>query len=86
MFERNALAQDKWVQKHKQKDGDREKKGRSKDADLIEDALGNEDGDGEERKEEKEKGAGVRKVRLGTFEDSGNCKGCVVSESLIWSH
>lgn len=63
MFERNALSQDRWVQK------DRGKKVTGKDVDLDEDGPG----DGEERKEEK--GVGVRKVRLGTFEDSGNCKG-----------
>lgn len=32
----------------------------------------------------KAKDAGIRKIRLGTFEDSGKCKGCVFSISLVY--
>lgn len=69
MFERNAKSRDRWAQKEKSKG-----KKMKENTDLAGDEEGSDDG--EDRKEEKkEKGSGVRKVRLGTFEDSGNCKG-----------
>ncbi|TDL29636.1 hypothetical protein BD410DRAFT_780104 [Rickenella mellea] len=39
------------------------------------DDAGEAEGTGEKKDHEKRKDAGIRKIRLGTFEDSGNCKG-----------
>ena len=66
MFERNARSQYRWAQKDKS--GGKKRKGKDADLEDADNELG--ETNGAERKD-----AGIRKVRLGTFEDSGNCKG-----------
>lgn len=78
-FEAHAASQSAWLTKAKRtkqasKKG-KEKASSDEDSDNNDDEDTASDSDVEEAPPKAKASAGIRKVRIGTFEDSGKCKG-----------
>jgi hypothetical protein len=78
MFDAHFRAAQAWKRKIDLDTRGQEEHDRDEDGDDEDSSKGHEGSDEGEGGDESRTGdAGIRKVRLGTFEDSDKCKGCV---------